>query len=151
MAHKDQILPFLGQEPTLLHNWPRQQHDLIDRCHNTKSNEFPVQYFFYSKLACTARLSQLLEVPEPEVSVLRPVKLLDGRIRAWANKYRALVDCPAGDVEGYACAIGTEVEEDALRRYEGDSYEVVAARFLVGGMEVVGRAFRFAGCEDELL
>jgi hypothetical protein len=34
--------------------------------------------------------------------------------------------------------------------YEGDSYEVVAARIVLEGKDVVGRTFRFAGFEDEL-
>lgn len=53
-------------------------------------------------------------------------------------------------MQGFGCLIRSNEKEFALRRYEGDSYEVVAARFMVGKKEVYGRTFRFAGYEDEL-
>jgi hypothetical protein len=53
-------------------------------------------------------------------------------------------------VNGVACACTSVDQEDALRVYEGDAYEVVAARLIADGQEMVGRTFRFAGCEEEL-
>ena len=53
-------------------------------------------------------------------------------------------------MEGTAFLVVSVDQEDALRVYEGDSYEVVTARIMLEGKEVVGGTFRFAGFEDEL-
>jgi hypothetical protein len=76
--------------------------------------------------------------------------LLDGRVRVCAGRYKALVDEPGAVVGGLAFSCESVDQEEALRVYEGDAYEVVAARLVVDGREVVGRTFRFAGCEEEL-
>jgi len=81
---------------------------------------------------------------------LRSATLLHGRIRMWAGKYRALVDEQDAVVDGLAYLCESAEQEDALRVYKGDDYEVVAARLVMDGEGVVGRTFRFAGCEDEL-
>jgi hypothetical protein len=60
------------------------------------------------------------------------------------------VDAPGAKVDGCAYMITSADEEDALRVYEGDNYEVVAAKLIVDGKEIVGRTFRFAGFDDEL-
>ncbi|KAH6622424.1 hypothetical protein C7974DRAFT_415072 [Boeremia exigua] len=101
-------------------------------------------------LACPARLSGLFEVPVSSLSLLELATLVDGRIRIWAGKYNALADCPGERIEGCAYVVTSHEEEEALILYEGDGYEVVAARFVAGGTEVLGRTFRFAGCEGEL-
>ena len=48
-------------------------------------------------------------------------------------------------MNGFAYVITSVDQVDTLRVYEGDNYEVVAARMIVVGKEIMGRAFRFAG------
>jgi hypothetical protein len=146
LAHKDTAeLPLLGRDPTLPHHRP-----ISVRLTERPLPEFPVRYFFYGTLADTARLERILSVPASELPSLEPAVLLDGRTRTWAGKYKALVDEPGGVVDGFAFSCSSVDWEDALRAYEGDAYEVVAARLVVDGREIVGRTFRFAGFDDEL-
>lgn len=114
-------------------------------------SEYHVHYFFfYGTLADPARLERLFGVPVSKLPRLQAAILLDGRIRTWGGKYRALVDGPGDMVNGFAYAITAADQEDALRVYEGYSYVVVAATMIVDGKEITGRSFRFAGFEDEL-
>jgi hypothetical protein len=147
LAHRDLgELPLLGRDATLPHHRPHfpvsrtEQHVL----------EYPVHYFFYGTLAAPARLERLLGVSASELLPLQSATLLDGRIRTWAGKYRALIDDSEAMVNGLAYVITSADQADALRAYEGDSYEVVAAKLIVDGKEMMGRAFRFAGFDDEL-
>ena len=147
LAHKDSgVLPLLGRDPSL----PQYRPTLAARASERRLPEFPVHYFFYGTLADPERLERLFGVPASELSPLQPAVLMDGRVRTWAGKYRALVDQPGAVVAGVAYACMSADQEDALRVYEGDAYEVVAARMMVDGKEVKGRTFRFAGCEEEL-
>jgi len=147
LAHKDSgVLPLLGRDPTL----PQHRPTLAARASERRLPEFPVHYFFYGTLADPERLSRLFGIPADELPALRPTILLGGRIRIWAGRYKALVDEPGSVVAGFAFSCGSVDREDALRVYEGDAYEVVAARLVVDGKEVVGRTFRFAGFDDEL-
>jgi hypothetical protein len=150
LAHKDLgvELPLLGRDPTLPHHRPCFSDSLIAIKHHVC--EYPVLYFFYGTLADPARLARLFGVCASELQILRPAVLLDGRIRTWAGKYRALIDEPGTMVNGFVYACTSVDQEDALRVYEGDAYEVVAARLIVDGEEIMGRTFRFAGFEDEL-
>lgn len=81
---------------------------------------------------------------------MQPAILLDRRIRTWAGKYQALIDHPGGIVSGFAYVLTSADQADALRVYEGDNYEVVAAKLVVDGKELMGRTFRFGGFDDEL-
>jgi len=147
LAHKDTgELPLLGRDPTL----PQYRPTLAARASERRSPEFPVHYFFYGTLADPERLSRLFGVPADELPALQPTILLGGRIRIWAERYKALVNEPGSVVAGFAFSCGSVDQEEALRFYEGDAYEVVAARLVVDGKEVVGRTFRFAGFDDEL-
>jgi hypothetical protein len=147
LAHRDVgELPLLGRDPTLPHHRPSlpagpSQHRMQD---------YPVQYFFYGTLSDPERLERLFGIPAALLPRLRPATLLDGRIQTWASKYRAVVDRPGDRFDGFAFPVMSSEQEDALRVYEGDSYEVVAARIVLEGKEVIGRTFRFAGFEDEL-
>ncbi|KAL5120986.1 hypothetical protein ACEQ8H_001174 [Pleosporales sp. CAS-2024a] len=149
LAHKDAgELPILGRDPTLPQHRPHLvampttlQHGL---------DEYPVHYFFYGTLADAARLERLFGIPASELPRLQAAVLLDGRIRTWGGKYRALVDSPGGMVNGFAYAITSVDQEDVLRAYEGDNYEVITATMMVDRKEIIGRSFRFAGFEDEL-
>jgi hypothetical protein len=142
IAHKDTALPHLGRDETLPQHRP---------CTSVpQKTEYPIDYFFYGTLAAPDRLARLFGIEINEVAELRPAICLDGRFRIWANKYRALVDCPGGKVQGHVFRVKSVEEEEALRAYEGDSYEVVNARVEIRG-EVKGcRTFRFAGYKDEL-
>jgi hypothetical protein len=117
-------------------------------------------YFFYGTLADTERLSRLFDIPESSLPHLVPAKLLDGQIRSWVSKYYALVDSPGSEVEGWIYPVMSAEQEDILRLYEGDSYEVVDSKIHLED-ENVGqkkkrrlllraRTFRFAGYDDEL-
>jgi len=53
-------------------------------------------------------------------------------------------------VNGFAYVCTSSDQEDALRVYEDDNYEAVAAKLTVDGKEMMGRTFRFAGFDDEL-
>ena len=148
LAHKEdpEEIPLLGRDPTL----PQYRPTLAARASGRRLPEFPVHYFFYGTLADPERLERLFGVPADELPALRPTILLGGRIRIWAERYKALVDEPGSVVAGFAFSCGSVDQEEALRVYEGDAYEVVAARLIVDGKEVVGRTFRFAGLVDEL-
>jgi len=148
LAHKEDPteLPLLGRDPTI----PHHRSNLAAEPTEQPFHEFPVHYFFYGTLADPARLERLFDVAADELPALRPAVLLDGRVRIWAGKYKALVDKPGAVVDGVVYACASVDQEDALRVYEGDAYEVVAARMVVDGREVVGRTFRFAGFDDEL-
>ena len=145
MAHKDAELPFLGRDATLPHHRP-STHPKPHSDHD----EFPVKYFFYGTLADPLLLSRLFGVQESEILPLRPAVLLDGMIRMWANKYRALIDAPGKNIHGQVYEVTSATQEDALREYEGRNYEVVEARTMLAGEETLVRVFRFAGLEDEL-
>jgi len=148
LAHKEDPgeLPLLGRDPTL----PQYRPTLAARASERRLPEFPVHYFFYGTLANPERLERLFGVSADELPALRPTIVLGGRIRIWAERYKALVDEPGSVVAGFAFSCGSVDQEEALRVYEGDAYEVVAARLVVDGKEVVGRTFRFAGFDDEL-
>lgn len=53
-------------------------------------------------------------------------------------------------MEGCVYPVVSVDQEDALRVYEGDSYEVLSASIVLEGREIGGRTFRFSGFEDEL-
>ncbi|WQF80625.1 hypothetical protein CDEST_05639 [Colletotrichum destructivum] len=88
--------------------------------------------------------------------VYRPTKTRGGVLATWGGKYRALVDAPASgtasgtaSVEGHAFLVADKDQEDALRYYETDNYEVVRCVIDMGeGEEVRGLTFRFIGEAD---
>lgn len=122
-----------------------------------QQNEFPVWYFFYGTLANPSILSRVLERPEEaNLPVLYPASVNGGVVRTWAGKYRALVDSPSGHkssiVMGYAYLVQSKEEEDHLRIYETDKYDVVRCDIDFGCTHRIekGLTFRSAGEEDEL-
>jgi hypothetical protein len=150
IAHKDPLkLPILGRDPTLPHHRP-SEHPLSANMSIRPKYEYPIYYFFYGTLASASRLSQLFGIPSCQLPRLEPATLLDGKSRVWAGKYRALVDSPGGEVEEYVYPVTSIDQEDALRVYEGDAYEVVSARVILKDREIDARAFRFSGVEEEL-
>jgi hypothetical protein len=70
-------------------------------------------------------------------------------IKTWAGKYQALVDGPLhAGVAGSAYEVASKENEDALRSYETDSYEVVRCTISMNGHSVQGCTFRFVGSLD---
>jgi hypothetical protein len=101
-------------------------------------------YFFYGTLADSDVLSRHLGLSEEETPVLRSARVRGGRLECWAEKYKALVDAPSGDVvSGFAYEVTSKEQEDALRAYETDNYEVVRCHISVEGRMVKGCTFRF--------
>ena len=138
--------------------------------------DFPVWYFFYGTLADPDVLSKHVDLCDGRQ--LLPASIQGGKLRTWGRKYRALVDDfsrrPA-TVSGKAFLVLSKEEEENLRFYEGEKYEVVRCEIsftkLSNGCEdagevprefnrmdgqggvsrsVMGLTFRFAGDEREL-
>jgi hypothetical protein len=137
--------PTLGLDTTLPQHRPQS---LDDGRFEPVQEEYPVVYFFYGTLANEQVLTQLFgEAP----GALRPAQIYGGRIRTWAGKYKALVDCPGARVDGWAYEVMSKEFDDALCVYETAKYEVVRVDIVVEGRGVVkGCTFRFAGEEGDL-
>ncbi|MCJ1474785.1 hypothetical protein MMC13_003445 [Lambiella insularis] len=128
--------PTLGVESSL----PQHRLSCRDAEHLPAQNEFPVWYFFYGSLADDARLSRLLGVAEAGV-VLKGARVAGGVLTRWGD-YKALVDGPADAwVDGVAFEVRDQEQEDALRVYETEAYEVVRC-----GISVDGSGGRVQGC-----
>lgn len=113
-------------------------------------NQYPVWYFFYGTLANTEVLSRQLSLPEDKISLLAPAIISGGVIKTWASKYKALVDGSSSClVKGSAFQVMSREQEDALRSYETDNYEVVRCEISTGGSAVPGCTFRFVGKIDK--
>ncbi|KAK5424087.1 hypothetical protein LTR83_007002 [Exophiala xenobiotica] len=111
-------------------------------------DQYPVWYFFYGTLADPDVLSQHLNL-ETAPSYI-PAHVVGGQIRTWVGKYRALVDAPGTEVYGSAFLVESRDQEDALRIYETDKYEVVRCHITMQTGVVCGLTFRFDGAESEL-
>ncbi|RMD40106.1 hypothetical protein DV735_g5027, partial [Chaetothyriales sp. CBS 134920] len=112
-------------------------------------DQFPVWYFFYGTLADPAVLKhQLALTIEP---CLVPAVVEGGCVRTWAGKYKALVDAPRDCcVDGRAFLVESREQEDALRFYETDRYEVVRCRIVASNHVFSGLTFRFNGSQRDL-
>ena len=147
---KSSIAPFLGIDTTLPQYRPNTEAGPTVK---PSQEQYPVWYFFYGTLAKLEVLSQHLDLRAAESRELQPACALGGRIRTWGGKYRALVDDPTSVVEGSAFLVQSKDEEDALRFYESDRYEVVRCRILFDKARdgsACALTFRFAGDEREL-
>ncbi|KAH4921707.1 hypothetical protein HBI18_181880 [Parastagonospora nodorum] len=111
-------------------------------------NEYPVTYFFYGTLGEPEKLGGVIGLGE--VPVLARASVKGGKIKTWGGKYRALVDGSEEDVvEGAMYIVTDKAEEDALRHYEGASYEVVRCEIHTeSGEKKQGLTFRWCGQED---
>ncbi|KAK5240470.1 hypothetical protein LTR40_011694 [Exophiala xenobiotica] len=105
-------------------------------------DQYPVWYFFYGTLADPDVLSQHLNL-ETAPSYI-PAHVVGGQIRT------ALVDAPGTEVYGSAFLVESRDQEDALRIYETDKYEVVRCHITMQTGVVCGLTFRFDGAESEL-
>ncbi|CAM1502586.1 Fc.00g073620.m01.CDS01 [Cosmosporella sp. VM-42] len=125
--------PTLGQDTTLPQHRPANA--LV-----RDPNMYPVWYFFYGTLAAKKTLQNILDV-EPHYI---PAKLYGGKVDSWRGKYLALMDSYNGAVvEGHACLVEDAYQENALRVYETDQYEIVRCGIHIGGNTVDGLTFRF--------
>ncbi|KIW57829.1 hypothetical protein PV05_02386 [Exophiala xenobiotica] len=111
-------------------------------------DQYPVWYFFYGTLADPAVLSQHSNLDTSPSYI--PAHVVGGRVRTWAGKYRALTDAPGEKVDGSAFLVESRDQEDALRFYETDKYEVVRCHITMQTGVVCGLTFRFNGAEHEL-
>jgi hypothetical protein len=119
------------------------QHRL-DEDTRPRQLEYPVPYFFYGTLAEPERLQQLLGLEEEPR--LEEASVLGGALIEWAGKYKTLVDAE-GDarVDGWAYVVRSKEEEDGLRYYETDKYEVVRCTTGTADGECRGLTFRVLG------
>ena len=163
------IAPFLGIDATLPQHRPHES--LSPERFQPAQHEYPVWYFFYGTLCERAVLARHLDldVQLPEDTPQRqlvPASVCGARVKIWGGRYQALVDddddddCSDALVRGYAFRVQTMEEEDGLRFYEGERYEVVRCNIIlrdgvwdISGIdigvglerEVRGLTFRFAG------
>ncbi|RSL44896.1 hypothetical protein CEP53_011000 [Fusarium sp. AF-6] len=133
------IYPTLGVDSTM------PQHRLSNDTDNSQpaQDKYPVWYFFYGTLAESETLSDLLGI-EP---VYRDAKIRGGVLGSWGD-YKALVDDPSLRNVMYCKAflVTSEEDEEALRLYETEAYEIVRCRIEMDDGEVVaGLTFRWAG------
>ncbi|KAJ9604816.1 hypothetical protein H2200_010931 [Cladophialophora chaetospira] len=143
------IAPTLGVDATL------PQYRLQDERDTPRpaQAEYPVWYFFCGTLGDPGVLKHHLDVEdEPE---LIPAHVTGGGLWTWGAKYRAIVDAePDARVDGWAFLVQSEEQEDALRFYEKEKYEVVRCRIFMdrdgGEDEVNGLISRFNGAKGEL-
>ena len=136
--------PMLGKECVL----PQHRAESADFKPVPTPDQYPVWYFFYGTLADPAVLSQHLGLDEIPNYV--PAHVTGGRVRTWAGKYKALVDAPGEVVHGSAFLVQSKAEEDALRFYETDKYEVVRCQITTQSDVMDGLTFRFDGTERDL-
>ncbi|KJK67323.1 AIG2-like family protein [Aspergillus parasiticus SU-1] len=116
------MLPYLGADidPTL----PHHRAQSMDQIFLPAQNQYPVWYFFYGTLTDPEILARKLSLPG--LPVLRRAMVKGGRIIMWGGKYNALIDGPSSSiVDGWAYEVRSEEEEEQLRYYETDQYEVV--------------------------
>ena len=143
--------PTLGIDPTL----PQHRLDAETVARPLK-DEYPVWYFFYGTLADPQTLSDRLGcVDDGSGSALHPrlelrkAHVAGGRLTTWGGTYRALIDGSyEAHVEGSAYLVRNKEDEEKLRYYETDWYEVVRCTIEMdieaGKREVVeGCTFRF--------
>ncbi|RAK90294.1 hypothetical protein BO79DRAFT_253711 [Aspergillus costaricaensis CBS 115574] len=139
------IAPTLGSEidPTL----PQNRATGADEVFLPKQGQYPVWYFFYGDLTVPEILTERLGLDE--MPVYRKAVVKGGILRTWGGgKYKALVDGDASArVEGWAYEVRSAEDEEMLRYYETDFYEVVRCDIcMVDVGEVVkGLVFRFVG------
>lgn len=134
--------PTLGVDPRLPHCRPASVHCTF---HPVKG-EYPVWYFFYGTLADGPVLSRIIGLPPEQSPHYRSASVRGGRLITWAATYKALVDGSCREaVLGLAYLVKNGEDEDALRYYETDRYEVVRCpiRFKHGEM-VMGLTFKFS-------
>lgn len=147
----DKKLSSCSVAPTLGcgHDITLPQHRADDSQHqfHPAQDEYPVWYFFYGTLANAEFLAQKLDLER--LPNLRPAIVKGGIISNWGGKYKALKNGPpTATVNGWAYIVTSEEDEEQLRYFETDSYEVVRCDILRAdtGETIRGLTFRF--CDD---
>ncbi|OAP58750.1 hypothetical protein AYL99_07840 [Fonsecaea erecta] len=140
------IAPTLAQDATM----PQNRLDDEENSPRPLQDEYPVWYFFYGTLGDPAVLKHHLNL-DTEPSLV-PAHIKGAEVRLWSGKYKALVDAPSGSAKvfGSAFLVRSREEEDALRFYETDKYEVVRCRIFTEQGTLRGLTFRFDGTPEEL-
>ncbi|EPE31308.1 BtrG-like protein [Glarea lozoyensis ATCC 20868] len=109
----------------------------------------PKPFFFYGSLTDPQRLQEVLQLPTPPA--LKPARVKSYKIMLW-GQYPALVDGPTNSyVDGMACVVETEKQQEMLEHYETTVYSVEGIRITIEGEEVAGRTFMWAGDPTELM
>lgn len=142
------LAPFLGLETSL----PHQRADSIVFEPLPRQDLYPVYYFFYGRLLEPDLLQRQLDLP---ISPLyRSARIRCAKMRSWQGKYKAVIHGEEDYVvDGGAFLVEDAEQEDSLRFFETDMYEVVRCQIemLDGQQDVVpGLVFRFCGPEDQL-
>ncbi|KAF4994319.1 hypothetical protein FDECE_13151 [Fusarium decemcellulare] len=135
----DSVYPTLGIDSTMPQYRVRSDTDVP----RPVQNEYPVWYFFYGTLAESSVLSKLLNVQPIYVNA----SIVGGVMKSW-GKYNALVDDldAANILHGKAFLVENKDQENTLRVYETDAYEVVRCCIEMEADESVnGLTFRFIG------
>ena len=131
--------PTLGIDSTL----PQHRLNSSDPVYPLQ-DQYLVWYFFYGNLTKPEILGSRLGITEEDIE-LHPASVRGGRLGTWLDKYRALLDGEPEDVvEGFGFLVRSLEDEDKLRTYETDAYEVVRCEMEFRGGEVVPACtFRF--------
>ncbi|KAI0517579.1 hypothetical protein F5B22DRAFT_654799 [Xylaria bambusicola] len=109
--------PTLGIDATMPQYRPSSTNDTIL---TPSQNQYPVCYFFYGTLADPTVLGRLLGI-EP---VYKDATVYGGTLCMWGGKYKAMIDKPRGVAHGNAFWVQNQAQEEILRCYETDKYEV---------------------------
>ncbi|KAK5626388.1 hypothetical protein RRF57_002103 [Xylaria bambusicola] len=104
-------------------------------------SQYPVCYFFYGTLADPKVLGRLLGTKP----LYKDATVYGGTLKTWGRKYKAMIDSPGGVVHGRASWVQNEYQEDILRAYETEKYEVVRCELYTGTAKIKGLTFRFIG------
>ncbi|OCL05004.1 hypothetical protein AOQ84DRAFT_269781, partial [Glonium stellatum] len=116
------IHPTLGKDSTLPQNRPNKKNPAFEPA----QYQYLVWYFFYGTLANTESLDHILGIlHRAEMPVLRSSSMVDGAIKSWQGKYKALVDTPGSHADGWSYQVTSEDQEEALLIYETENYEIV--------------------------
>ncbi len=147
------MAPTLGLDATL----PQHRPDTTGMPVLPTQDQYPVWYFFYGTLCDPRVLTQQLN--SEGCCSLVPAHVEGGQLSTWGGgKYMALVDAPSDSnkvVVGTAFLVQSREQEDALRFYETDQYEVVRCRIILtdsekkGAQALQGLTFRFSGTLDD--
>jgi hypothetical protein len=138
------MAPMLGVDLTLPQHRPEFETDTP----SPRQDQYPVWYFFYGTLCDSEVLTQQLNLQISAASLV-PALVEGGQIRTWGGKYKALVEASRENkVSGSAFLVQSREQEDALRFYETDKYEVVRCRILTEDGPLQGLTFRFSGTVD---
>jgi len=111
---------------------------------------YPVWYFFYGTLADRDFLAERVGLSAVILPDFRPASVRGGKLTTWGGKYKGMVDGALQDVvQGRAYLVGSSEEEQSLRFFETDRYEVVRCEVRMGEETVSGLTFRFTGPSDD--